>query len=414
MKILVLTDRFFPEITAPSVRIMDHAREWIELGHEVTVVTCAPNFPRGELFEGYSNKVYQEEWIDGVRTVRVWSYMTANEGFLKRIIDYVSFMLASALLCFRYPAFDVVLATSPPLFTAAAGYMVSKLRRRPWVFEIRDLWPASIKAVGVSDGWIIRVFERLELFLYRKADRIISLTQPFKNDLIARGIPGEKNDVVTNGVDTTRFSHEKVLLDARANLGIDEDIFLAGYVGTTGMAHGLETVLDAAELSRDAQNIRYLILGEGAERASLEKSARERGLTNLLFHDFVPHSEMPSYLAALNASLVHLRADPLFETVIPSKIFEAMAMGTPIVSAVAGECSRIVGSTDSGVCIASGDAHAMAEAVRELASDPARCRLLSKNGVRAARDLYSRRAGAEAALRALGRACELATGKEAS
>jgi len=395
VKILVVTDRFVPEVTAPSVRIMDHARVWLELGHEVTVVTCAPNVPRGIVFDGYENRLYQEEWLEGIRTIRVGSYMTANEGFLKRSLDYLSFMLSSVVQCRRYPDFDVILATSPPLFTALGGYLVSRCRKRPWVFEVRDLWPASIKAVGVSNSRLIDVLEKLELFLYHKADRIISLTRSFKQDLTQRGIPAGKNDVITNSVDTAQFNDERIAFDARDKLGISKGDFLVGYVGTTGLAQGLTTLLDAAAITRDDPDLKYVIIGEGAERASLESEARRRGLGNLLFRDFVPHDEMPAYLASMDASLVHLRPDPLFRTVIPSKIFEAMAMGVPILLGVEGESAEIIDETGSGLCFQPGSPEELVAAVRRLASDPSLREEISRKGRAAAYSVYGRRAMAE-------------------
>lgn len=401
MKILVLSDRFVPEVTAPSVRITDHARVWMEKGHEVTVVTCVPNTPRGIAFDGYENKLHQEEWIEGIRTIRLWSYMTANEGFVKRTLDYTSFMVSATLQSPRFPDFDVLLATSPPLFTALGGYFISRIRRRPWVFEIRDLWPASIKAVGASGSSVIPYLEKLELFLYRKADRIISLTHSFKQDLVDRGIPSEKNDVITNSVDLDRFNDGAVRLDVRAELGVSRDIFLAGYIGTTGMAHGLGTILDAAEFCLTDEKIRFLIMGEGAERLPLEKAAQERGLSNVIFHDFVPHQLMPSYLAALDASIVHLRPDPLFRTVIPSKIFEAMAMGKPLLMGVEGESADIVSGAEAGICFPSGNPGALAQAARQLSMDVAMRERLGENGRRAAHDRYGRRANAEAVIASL-------------
>jgi colanic acid biosynthesis glycosyl transferase WcaI len=390
VRILVVTDRYHPEVAAPSVRIGDHAVRWTRAGHEVTVVTCAPNFPRGELFPGYRNKPYQEEWIDGVRVVRVGSYMTANEGFVRRTLDYVSFMLSAAFFAWRYPAFDVLLASSPPLFSALGGWLIACLRRRPWAFEIRDLWPASIKAVGAADGPVIAFFEKLELFLYRRADLLVPLTESFRRDLVERGVPGDKIEVVRNGVDFERFSRHAGAGEARSRFGVPDDVFLAGYVGTTGMAHGLQTVLDAAALCADREDVRFLIMGEGAERGALEEDANRRGLDNLIFSDFVPHSEMPDSLAALDASIVHLRPDPLFETVIPSKIFEAMAVGLPIIMAVPGESAEIVEEAQAGLCIPSGDPAALAEATLRLADDEALRRHLGKSGLAAARTLHSR------------------------
>ena len=401
MRILVLTDRFFPEVAAPSVRIMAHARAWLEMGHEVAVVTCAPNFPRGKLFGGYRNRLYQEEWIEGIRTIRVWSYMSANEGFFRRSIDYVSFMISSVLLCFRYPAFDVILATSPPILTAVAGFLISLFRRRPWVFEIRDLWPASIRAVAASGESLLSLLERLELFLYRRATRILSLTNSFKQDLISRGIPGYQIDVVTNGVDADEFNPARISFDARTLLGVPGNSFLLGYIGTTGMAHGLETLLEAARICQNSPAMRFLIMGEGAERAQLEATAEKWKLSNVIFRDFVPHEEVPNYLAALDASIVHLRPDPLFKTVIPSKIFESMAMGVPILMAVEGEAAALVASSESGICLSSGDPEALVAAARRLASDKALRDHMAECGREAARTRFSRKVNAEQALRCL-------------
>ena len=326
MNILVLADNFTPEIVATSFRTHEHAKAWLDQGHTVTVVTCAPNWPQGQLFPGYRNRLYQEEWIDGIRVIRVWSYMTANKGFLKRTLDYVSFMMSAVFWCWRFPRFDVVLATSPQFFTALAGWLISTLCWRPWVFEVRDLWPASIAAVGASQGRLIYWLERLELFLYRRANRVLVVTEAFRDDLQSRGISPEKIDLATNGVDLANFSRAHVTFNARERLGLAPDAFVTGYVGTTGMAHGLETLLDAAAACRDQKHIHFLIIGEGAERAHLEALARQQGLSNLRFLNRVPHAEMPSYLSAFDLPIIHLRPDPVFRTVIPSKLFEFMAM----------------------------------------------------------------------------------------
>jgi colanic acid biosynthesis glycosyl transferase WcaI len=394
MRILVLTDRFIPEIAAPSFRVMEHARVWSSAGHEVTVVTCAPNFPHGKVFPGYRNRLFQEERIDGIRVVRLWSFMAENKGFVKRIIDNASFMGSAILQSGRFPEFDVILATSPPLFVALAGYAIAKFSGRPWVFELRDLWPASISAVGAMSGRSLALLEKLELFLYRKAAKIIALTNSFKADLAARGIPPDKIDVVENGVDGALFNLSRVTVDARELLGVDKDTFLVGYIGTTGLAHGLETVLDAAEICRENRSIRFLIMGEGAERSRLETLARAKKLSNVMFKDFVAHDEMPSYLKALDLFLVHLRPDPVFRTVIPSKIFEAMAMGVPLLHAVEGESADIVRAAGSGVCIPSGDAQSMAEAVMDLSRQDGKLREMGLRACDVAQREFSREAKA--------------------
>ncbi len=378
---------------------MDHAKCWREAGHDVTVVTCAPNAPRGRIFPGYTNKLYQAEWIEGVHVIRLWSYITANAGFAKRILDLASFTASSVMQSWRFPKFDVILASSPPLFVAMAGYMISRMWRRPWIFELRDLWPASIEAVGLGNKTPMRILEKVEMFLYRKADRIISLTEAFRDNLTSRGISPAKIDIATNGVDTEMFNPQNVKVDARESLGIARDDFLVAYFGTTGMAHGLETMLEAAQRCRENSRIKFLIMGDGAERKTLELRSCEMGNGNVLFRDSVPHDQMPDYFSALDMFLVHLKPHPVFKTVIPSKIFEAMAMGTPILCALEGEGARVVAESGAGVCIPPGDPVRMADEILRLSNQPDELEQIGRNGRTAAIEKYSRQLKAEECLR---------------
>jgi glycosyltransferase involved in cell wall biosynthesis len=392
MHILVLADAFTPEVVAVSIRTLAHGKFWISQGHEVTVVTSAPNYPRGKVFEGYKNKLYQEEFIEGIRVIRVGTYMTANEGVIKRTLDYFSFTLSTVLQCWRLPKCDVIIATSPTILSAMAGSIISWLKRTPWVFEVRDLWPASIVAFVVSQSPHLKLVEKYELFMYRHATRVIVLTHSFKRDLVSRGINPDKIVVVTNGIEVNKFKRPDSVVEAREELKVGVDDFLVGYVGTTGMAHGLETVLEAADLCRDDKSIRFLIMGEGAKRADLEVQAAEMKLDNLMFKDFVPHDQVIKYLSAMNMSIVHLRPDPLFKTVIPSKIFEAMALGLPTIHAVEGESAEIVAKAGSGVCVPSGDPQAIAEQVRRFRKDPDALSKMAAAGQHVARTEYDRAA----------------------
>ena len=183
MHILFLTDNFPPEVNAPASRTFEHCREWVKAGNQVTVITCAPNFPAGKVFSGYKNKLWQTEEMDGIRVIRVWSYITANAGFIKRILDYISFMPPAVLASFFVKKPDLVIGTSPQFFTVCAAYLVSLFKRIPFVFELRDIWPESIKAVGaMNDSIIIKLLEKIELFLYRKAKMIVSVTHAFKKN----------------------------------------------------------------------------------------------------------------------------------------------------------------------------------------------------------------------------------------
>lgn len=345
MHILFLTDNFPPEVNAPASRTFEHCREWVKAGHQVTVVTCAPNFPKGRVFDGYKNKLWQQEEIDGIRVIRVWSYITANEGFVKRILDYQSFMLSAVLAGVFVKGVDAIVGTSPQFFTVCAAWSLSRLKRVPWVFELRDLWPESIKAVGaMKDSVVLRWLEKLELFLYRKANWIVSVTHAFKKTLVQRGIDGDKISVVTNGVDVSRFTHRPKDLELEQALGL-RGKFVAGYIGTHGMAHGLETLLDAAaqiQASPYTDVFRFVFLGDGARKGELMQRARDLNLRNVLFLDSVPKDQVARYWSLLDVSIIHLRRTELFTTVIPSKLFECMGMGIPVLHGVEGESADIV------------------------------------------------------------------------
>ncbi len=373
MHILFLTDNFPPEVNAPASRTHEHCREWVAQGHQVTVITCAPNFPTGKVFPGYRNRLRQEETVDGIRVIRVWSYITANEGFTRRTLDYLSFMFSSMWfgLFVRRP--DVIVGTSPQFFTVCGAWFLAALKRVPFVFELRDLWPESIKAVGaMRDSFALRALERLELFLYRRAARVISVTHSFRENLARRGIDANKVEVITNGVDMGRFSARPKDPGLLAQHGL-EGKFVSGYIGTHGMAHGLETMLDVAarlQARPDGHRFAIVLLGDGAQKQHLKALAAERNLTSLRFIDTVPKDQVPGYWALLDASIIHLRKTELFSTVIPSKLFEAMGMGIPVLHGVAGESAGIVEREKVGLVFPSEDAVALEQAICRLADDP--------------------------------------------
>lgn len=205
MKILFLTDNFPPEVNAPASRTYDHCKEWVKEGQEVTVITCAPNFPRGRVYPGYRNKLYQMELMDGIRVIRVWSYMVPNKGFLKRTLDYISFSVSS-FVAGLFVKTDLIIATSPQFFTALSGRALHRWKRKPWVMEVRDLWPESIKTVGaVKNDWLIKYFEWQEMRCYRSASKIIVVTDSFKDILSGRGVVSDKISIIKNGVDRSLF-----------------------------------------------------------------------------------------------------------------------------------------------------------------------------------------------------------------
>lgn len=385
MKILFLSDNFPPEGNAPATRLHEHAVRWVRAGHEVTVVTCAPNFPEGRLFDGYRNRWRHVEHIDGIRVVRVKTYITANEGFLRRTLDYMSFMLMGFVMGLFERRPDVVVATSPQFFCAIGGWALSVAKRRPFVFELRDLWPASIIAVGaMRKSFVIRTLERVELFLYRRAKAIISVTESFREDLAERGVPREKVHVVINGVALDRYEPRPRCADLEREFRLGGK-FVCGYMGTHGMAHALPKVLEAAELLRAREDIVFFFAGAGAERAKVEQIVRDRNLTNVRLIPRQPKERMPALWSVCDLSIVPLRDTPVFATVIPSKIFESMGMGVPILMSLPeGEGTSIVRSSNSGICVPPEDPHAMATGIQALADDPAQMAELRRTAYAAA------------------------------
>ena len=403
MHILFLTDNFPPEVNAPASRTYEHACEWVKAGHDVTVVTCAPNFPRGRVFEGYHNKLWQKEHMDGIKVIRVWTYITANEGLYRRTLDYVSFMIASNIAALGVRKVDIIVGTSPQFFTALGAFGVSLVKRRPWVFELRDLWPESIKAVGaLRDGPVLSAIERIEMFLYSRAHSIVAVTHAFKRTLESRGVNSEKIHVVTNGADLSRFTPRQKSKTLADKIGL-KNRFVAGYVGTHGLAHGLDTLLDAAEmLSKrpEASAIHILMLGDGARKAELVARARAMNLKNITFLESVPKREVPDYWALLDVSIIHLKKNPLFADVIPSKLFECMAMGLPVLHGVEGESAEIVSREGVGEAFEPENAKQLADALLRLANDKVALGRYRANAMAAA-ERYDRTSSAKAMLEGL-------------
>ena len=349
MKLLFLTDNFPPEFNAPATRTYEHCREWVKAGVEVTVITCAPNFPEGKVFEGYKNKWRQSEMVDGIKVIRVWTYISANKGFVKRIIDFLSFMIMS-FWAGLFIKTDLIVATSPQFFTAISGRWLSFWKRKKWVMEVRDIWPESILAVsGMKRNLIIRFFEFLELRMYKNAWKIVTVTDSFKAQLVNdRGISEKKINVVKNGINTEMFKPIRKDVELLNELQLN-DKFIIGYIGTHGMAHKLDFILEsAANIKND--KIHFLFLGTGAEKENLLKLKEKLRLTNVTMLPSVEKKKVKRYISLLDVGLVNLKKSDTFKSVLPSKIFELSGMHKPILIGVEGEAQKLV--EDYGVGIA--------------------------------------------------------------
>ena len=370
MKILFFTENFPPETNAAATRVFERAVYWAKWGHDITIITCFPNFPDGKIFSGYKNKWYKKEIIDGIKVIRVKTYIAPNKGIFRRSLDFFSFFFAGLIAGLFQPRPNVIVATSPQPFSAVAGWALSCIKRKPFIFELGDLWPRSMYAVGiVKPGFLFSVMESLELFLYRQSSCIVSLTKAFKVNLVNRNIPETKIHVVINGVDLPRYKNIDENSQLFANLGLEKK-FVVGYVGTLGMAHNLENVLSAASLMADNKDIMFLFVGSGADKEKLENIAQKENLKNVIFLGRKPKEIIPEIWQLCNIALVHLKNEVAFSEVIPSKIFEAMGMGLPILLvSPKGEASELVELNKCGEWVPSGDPNTLSATIESLAGD---------------------------------------------
>ena len=376
MHILFLSHNFPPEVNAGATRTYEHCKRWVAAGHEVTVIACPPHWPKGELFDGYRNRWRSEEVVDGIRVLRVWTYIAANEGFLKRALNFVSYLITAAWAAIHVRNVDVVVSTSPHFFCGFAGVLVRAVRPWPFVLEVRDIWPESIAAVGaMRKSLAFRVLERLERLMYDSANHIVTVGDGYRQKLLERGVPAAKITVVTNGVDLEACvaAGDRAALRKRWN---SEGAFVCSYVGTVGMAHGLDVMLDAARMLKRGgrDDVRLWIVGDGADRRRLEQAAKREMLDNVVFTGLVPKHEVMDVIAASDACLVHLKGTELFGSVIPSKIFETMALGVPIVMGVRGQSLEIVRNARAGVAMTPDDPESLLVAVEAIRTAPHRYR----------------------------------------
>ena len=381
---------------APAARAVELSRHWARMGHEVTVLTGFPNHPTGIVPEEWRSRLHRlhdTEIIDGVRVVRTWLWPLPNRKTHERILNYTSFCVSAALsgLALRRP--EVVIATSPQLLCALSGWWLAWWKRVPFVFEVRDLWPESLAAVGASsEGTLLhRMLGALAGFLYRRADRIVVVAPAFQDHLVRYwNVPAAKISVVENGVETDLFRLEPAATDVRKQLKLEER-FLICYIGTMGNAHGLETLIAAAEeLQTALPRAMFLLIGEGAEKERIVKIAAGRGLNNIRFLGQQPRERIPVYVSAADVCLVMLRKSELFKTVIPTKLLEYMACERPTIVAVDGQARQIVEEAGAGVFVEPENSKALVKAILELSEEPERRRQMGASGRQYIVDKFSR------------------------
>jgi len=392
MKILFFSHYFPPEVNAPASRTYANCKRWVEAGHRVTVITCAPNCPDGVVYKGYRNRLFQREVMDGIEVIRVWTFLAPNKGTFLRIVNYLSYMVSGIVVGIFKKKPDIMIATSPQFFCGWAGIIAGRLKNVPLLLEIRDIWPESIIAVGaIKNVTVIRFIEWWEKKMYRLARHIIAVGEGYKQQLLGKGVSSQRISVVMNGVDKSMFFPRPTDTKLKSQLGIT-DKFVCSYVGTIGLAGGLEVVLRAAlileEMKRD--DIVFLLVGSGAMRDDLEAEQKRIGLSNVIFTGQLEKSEMPAILSISDAVLVHLTKTDLFLTVMPSKIFEAAGMARPIICGVAGYAAELVKKAGGGICIEPENPGELVDAIDFLAGHPDKGKKMGESGYKFITEHYDR------------------------
>ena len=371
MRLAYLSHYFPPETNAPAARVHELSRALVRLGHEVHVVTGQPNHPRGVVFPGYRAGEYRRDEVDGIVVHRVPTLPAANRGVLLRGLGYAAVPTAQvALGLWKLPRVDLVLATSPQIFTGVAGLALARARRVPFVLEVRDLWPESIVSVGALPARhpMIRALERLEHALYRGAAGVVSVTDSFVDHFVAHGVARERVAVVKNGADLDLFDPRTPPAPLRARLAIAPDALLVLFCGTIGMAHDVGLLARAAAIMPADLPVHFVIVGDGAGREAVAAEIAALGVADRVhLLPAVPRREVPGLLAAADLSAVILRDSPTFAGVLPSKIFEAMAMQRPILLGVRGEAQALVEAAGGGLAFPPGDARALVASLRAFA-----------------------------------------------
>ena len=390
MRVGILTQYYPPEMGAPQARLSELAREFTRAGHDVVVLTAMPNYPTGTIQEGYGG-LFQESERGGVRVLRSFIYPTKKVGMIPRLTNYFSFVGSSiAIGAVKFPRVDYLLTESPPLFLGLSGYVLSRLKRAKWIFNVSDLWPESAVRVGlVGDGLSLEAAKKLEAFCYRKAWLVTGQSKEILKNINDR-FPDVDTYHLSNGVDTRRFTPALRSIQARRTLcpDLDENACVAVYAGLHGVAQGLDRVLDAAEQLGDLGHLSLAFIGDGPEHQKLAERAAKIARPRIRFLGARDRDAIPALVASADIALVPLGMR--IPGAVPSKVYEGMASGIPVLLAAAGEAADIVDRAGAGLSVAPGDATAIALALRTLATDPEQRRLAGERGRAAAVAFYDR------------------------
>ena len=389
IKILFLTHYFPPEIAAAANRSYEHIKRWQQKGVDITVITNNPNHPNGKIYDGYNNKLFYKENIDGIEVIRVKTYATPNKGSIKRTFNFIFYFIMSIWASFHVKNVDVIIASSPQLLCGLAGSIIKRIKKKPFILEIRDLWPDSIIAVGAlkKQNPVIKFLYILEKKMYFSATHIISLTDAFKKYIINCGYPENNISVIPNSVDLKQVEN---VIEVETEFQ-KKGKFLCSYIGTFGIAHKLGTILYTANLLRKEKSIHFLLIGDGAERKKLEKMKENMDLENVTILPIQPKKNIPYFLKLSDVGLIVLRDNKLFKTVIPSKIFEYMATDNALIlSMPKGETTKILNKGEFGVWVPPQTPKEFAQQIKLLYNNQNKVKEMAKQGKLLVKNYYNR------------------------
>jgi colanic acid biosynthesis glycosyl transferase WcaI len=398
MRILYLSQYFPPEAGATQTRAYEMARNLVRLGHAVTMIAEVPNHPSGIIPPEYRGKLVERSRLEGIEVLRVWVKASPVKSFRNRMLFYLSYMINASLagLWLARGRYDLIYASSPPLFVGGAALALSYLKRIPMLFEVRDLWPESAVALGeLSNPRAVAWATRLEKACYRRARAIVVVTEGIRQRLLQRGLAQDKVKLVPNGANVELFRFDPQGRQRwRQELGL-ADQFVVIYAGIHGIAQGLETLVEAARGLQSEVQVHFLLVGDGPKKAEITELVRDYGLANLTLLGEKPREAMPALLSAADAAVIPLRKLEIFKGALPSKMFDSWACERPVLLSVAGEAQKVMETAQAGIFVEPEDAQALAQAILELRDRPELRRQMGQRGRAFTEEHYSRQAQAE-------------------
>lgn len=365
MHVLLIHQAFVSPDDAGGTRHYELARRFVDGGQQFSIVASDLSYLSGKKCAADA----RVQDFDGVKVRRAWTYSALHTSFIWRVVSFLSFMVTSVWAALKVKNVDLVIGTSPPIFQAVSAWVISVVKWRPFLLEIRDLWPEFAVDMGVlKNPILIWLARRLERFLYARANHLLVNSPAYRDYLINLGIPASKISFIANGVDPDMFHVQKTVGGLRQEYHL-QDKYIVTYAGAMGMANNLEVVLEAATMLNDLPDVHFLMVGDGKDRAKLQDLAKQMNVKNVTFTGSRPKSQMPEVLAESDVCLAVLRDIPMFRTTYPNKVFDYMAAARPVVLAIDGVIRQVIEAADGGIPVPPGNPKAMADAVRTLFSN---------------------------------------------